>query len=97
LPPLPLPVPLPIPPAPVPGPRTFDAPCVGAAPWRGVSLAAIFWTGGVSIRGFGATTGVASLRTFFGADPPSLSLGLCCWRCCGGGGGGGGGGAPAGG
>ena len=32
LPPRPLPVPVPTPPAPVPGPRTSDAPCVGAAP-----------------------------------------------------------------
>src|SRR5206468_6474351 len=87
-PPLPLPVPVPIPPAPVPGPRTSDAPCVGAVPCRGVSVAAIFCTGGVSIFGFGATTGVASLLMFFGAEPPCFSLGLGWWCCCGGGGGG---------
>ena len=43
LPPAPLPVPLPTPPAPVPGPRTSDAPWVGAAPCRGVSVATIGW------------------------------------------------------
>ena len=67
-----------MPPAPVPGPRTSDAPWVGALPWRGVSLAAICCTGGVTIRGFGATTGVASLLMFVGADPPSFSLGFGC-------------------
>src|SRR4051794_11996585 len=93
LPPAPLPVPVPTPPAPVPGPRTSDAPWVGAVPCRGVSLAAIFCTGGVSIFGLGATTGVASLLIFLGADPPSFSFGLgrCFWV---GGGGGGGGGWP---
>ena len=41
------------------------------------------------MRGFGATTGVASLLMFLGADPPSFSFGLGCVCCCGGGGGGG--------
>lgn len=88
VPPLPFPVPVPTPPAPVPGPRTSDAPCVGAAPWRGVSVAAIFCTGGVSIRGFGATTEVAWLLMFLGDDPPAFNLGLGWWRRRGGGGGG---------
>src|SRR6476469_8067348 len=90
LPPAPLPVPVPAPPAPVPGPRTSDAPCVGAVPCRGVSEAAICCTGGVTILGLGATTGVASLLIFLGAEPPSFSFGLGCCFCVGGGGGGGG-------
>ena len=53
-------------------------------------MAAIFCTGGVSMRGLGATTGVAWLLMFLGAEPPSFSLGFAC--CCAGGGGGGGGG-----
>ena len=54
----------------------------------GVSVATIGWTGGVSILGLGATTGVASLLMFLGLDPPSFSLGFGCCRCGGGGGGG---------
>ena len=46
--------------------------------------------GGVTIRGFGATTGVASLLMFCGDEPPSLSLGFAREACRGGGGGGGG-------
>src|SRR6185295_13545283 len=93
VPPAPLPVPVPAPPAPVPGPTTFDAPWVGALPWRGISAAAIGLTGGVSTFGLGATTGVASLLMFLGLDPPSFSFGFAvCWA---GGGGGGGGGSGA--
>ena len=87
LPAAPLPVPVPTPPAPVPGPRTLEAPCIGAGPWRGVSVAGVVFTGGVSIRGLGATTGVASLLMFFGEDPPSFSLGFGRWLWGGGGGG----------
>ena len=90
-PPAPLPVPLPAPPAPVPGPATSAAPCVGAVPARGVALAAMCWTGGSRITGLGATTGVAWLLMFLGAEPPSFSLTLGCCRGRGGGGGGGGG------
>jgi len=68
----------PRPPAPVPGPATFDAPCVGDVPWRGVSLVAIFGGRGITIGGLGATTGVASLLMFLGADPPSFSFGFAC-------------------
>ena len=45
------------------------------------------------MRGFGATTAVAWLLIFWGADPPSRSLGFRC-RCWRGGGGGGGGDRP---
>ena len=87
----PVPVPLPVPPVPVPGPRTSAAPCVGAVPWRGVSVTAILGGCGISICGLGATTGVAWLRMFAG-DPPAFSSGLGRSRCCCAGGGGGGGG-----
>ena len=84
-------MPVPVPPAPVPGPRTSAAPCVGAAPWFGVSVTAIGFGLCGSTRGLGATTGVALLRMLAG-EPPSSSFGFCCSRCCGGGGGCGGGG-----
>src|SRR4051794_41876053 len=83
LPPAPLPVPEPTPPAPVPGPRTSDAPWVGAAPWRGVSVAAIVWIGGGSVLGFCAATPVALLFLFLGAGPPSFFFGLGVCRCWG--------------
>ena len=82
-PPAPLPVPVPTPPAPVPGPRTSDAPWVGAAPWRGVSLTRDLRHRRSTIFGLGATTGVASLLMFLGDEPPSFSLGLAplpAWR-----------------
>src|SRR5687768_15127716 len=44
------------------------------------------------MRGFGATTGVASLLIFFGEAAPSLAFGFCFCSFCNGGGGGGGGG-----
>jgi len=59
-------------------------------PWRGVRVAAI--GDGTGIFGVGATTGVASLRMFLGAEPPCFSFGFGCCFCLGGGGGGGGGG-----
>ena len=37
--------------------------------------------GGVTTFGLGATTGVASLLMFFGAEPPSLSFGFGCCAC----------------
>src|SRR5687767_814506 len=88
----PLPVPVPTPPAPVPGPRTFEAPCVGSVPSRGVSLVAILGGSGSTIGGFGATTGVASLLMFLGDAAPSFALGFAFSACWTGGGGGGGGG-----
>ena len=91
-PPEPLPLPVPVPPAPVPGPANGAEPWVGIVPCRGVSLAAIWGTGGTTTFGLGASTGVASLLMLGGAEPPSFSLGLGCCFCGGGGGGGGGGG-----
>ena len=70
---------------------TLDAPCVGAAPCRGVSRGRDLLDGRSHDRGLGATTGVASLLMFLGAEPPSFSFGFGCCACCGGGGGGGGG------
>jgi hypothetical protein len=52
-------------------------------------------TGGTITLGFGASTGVASLLMFGGAEPPSFSLGLGCCVCRGGGGAGGGGGVTS--
>ena len=58
-------------------------------PCRGVWVAAI--GDGVGIFGAGATTGVASLRMFLGAEPPCFFFGFGCCLWGGGGGGGGGG------
>ena len=88
LPAAPLPVPVPMPPAPVPAPAIGAEPCVASVPARGVSLARIWGTWGMT--DFCASTGVASLLMFGGAAAPSFSFGLGSCFCFGVGGGGGG-------
>ena len=74
------------------GLRFYKRPATKKHPF-GHGMERFFWSfiAAVFIFGVGATTGVASLRIFLGADPPCFSfrLGCCFWRGGGGGGGGG--------